>query len=77
MNDLAVYELAKLRQADMIAAARSTSMSRARRRRLHRHAGSPSVRRRLAGLLHGLADRLEPSTRRARLVLPTQRHLAR
>jgi hypothetical protein len=77
MNDLATYELAKLRQADLIAAANNSRVSRARRRRYHRHAGRPTARRKLAGALHRLADRIEPTTRRARLVMPTQRHLAR
>ncbi len=78
MNDFCIYEMAKLRQADLIAGANPTSgMSRRRGRRYHQHAGGPTVRRKLAGALHWLADRIEPSTRPPRLVLPAQRHLAR
>jgi hypothetical protein len=75
MNDLAIYELAKTRQADLLAEA---SWSRAvRRSRLHRRTRHERVlsglRRVFALGLRRLANRIEPAHPPQRVTLPAQR----
>ncbi|MEQ4206310.1 hypothetical protein [Actinopolymorpha sp. B9G3] len=75
MNDHAIYELAKSRQADLLAEA---TMSRSvRRSRLHRRTRHERVlrglRRTFALALRRLANRVEPAHPPQRATLPAQR----
>lgn len=76
MNDHAIYELAKARQADLLADA--TGIRRARRSRRHRRARHDAalrgVRRTCALALRQLASRIEPGHPPQRITrLPAQR----
>ncbi|HZC26899.1 MAG TPA: hypothetical protein VE287_07735 [Actinopolymorphaceae bacterium] len=78
MNDHEMYELAKIRHADLIAErTRLASLRASSAGRTHRGRW-PVGRRRFALVLHRLADRIEPTTRAPRkLAMPAQRHLHR
>ncbi|MGH3487044.1 MAG: hypothetical protein ACRDP8_03855 [Actinopolymorphaceae bacterium] len=76
MNDHAIYELAKARQADLLAEA--TGVRPARRPRRHRRARHDAavrgVRRTCALALRRLANRIEPAHPPQRITpLPAQR----
>lgn len=78
MNDHEMYQLAKIRHADLIAEkTRLATLRVSSGRRIHRRSW-PTGRRRFAQVLHRLADRIEPTTRAPRkLAMPAQRHLHR
>jgi hypothetical protein len=76
MNDHAMYELAKIRHAEMIAERTRLGPVWAARRKRRR--GLSVGRERFARGLHRLADRIEPAARpTGKLTLPGQRRLHR
>jgi len=73
-NNIGIYEAAAQRQADLRNSARrgpAHPTSSPRGRRVARPA-----RRRMAAVLHRLADRVEPTARAHRAFVPGQRRLA-
>jgi len=76
MNDFTMYEVAKQRQAELLAGATSTAPSGAALARRRRRLARTAARQKFALALRRLADRIEPDARRPRhLSLPAQRGL--
>ncbi len=75
MHEIAIYEIARQRQADLLAAAGSGTPRPVRHRRV-----DPAVRQWCASTLHRVADRIAPSVTAVHrctsgLGVPTQRRL--